>query len=362
MADIHVEDLSKSFGPVQAVRDLSLTVKEGSLLTLLGPSGCGKSTTLRTIAGLERPDRGTIRLGDRVLVSAEAGLFVPAHRRGMGMVFQSYALWPHMSVLENVLFPLTLRGISRIEAERKAKQTLAQVGLEGLERRLPSQLSGGQQQRVALARSLVYEPSLLLFDEPLSNLDEQLRKEMQQFLRHMHKALGKTSIYVTHNQEEALFLSDEIAVMRDGICLQLGTPDQIYHQPATEWVAQFVGRLNRLNGTLVGERGAHVLVKTEGGELLCRPSPHVTAGSAVVVGFRPEGPRISRVSLEEAPNTLKAKITGVEFFGPFIEVELIVGTSATVTVQTMDAAPAIGESVTLFIPPERIFLFPRQGG
>jgi putative spermidine/putrescine transport system ATP-binding protein len=250
-AAIHLERVTKTFaGYVVAVDDLQLEIQAGEVFSLLGPSGCGKTTTLRMIAGFETPDRGRIRVGDRDVTD------LPVHRRDMGMVFQSYALLPHRTVAENVAFGLRMRGVGRAEIEARVRQALRQVKLEGYEDRRPSQLSGGQQQRVALARSLVIRPPVLLCDEPLGALDRKLRQAMQVELKELQHALGPTLVFVTHDQEEALAMSDRIAVMNAGRIEQVGTPAAIYDRPRTRFVAEFIGEIVLLDGQMDGGRFA----------------------------------------------------------------------------------------------------------
>lgn len=242
MARIELEDVGKTFdGTVAAVADLTLSIPDGSFITLLGPSGCGKTTTLRMIAGLERPDRGEIRLDARRLFSAHTGEWVPAEKRGVGLVFQSYALWPHMTVEQNVAFGLEMKGVTRQERRKRVGWVFELLRISELEHRYPMQLSGGQQQRVALGRMLAVSPDVLLLDEPLSNLDAKLRLETRAELKRLHAELRNTVIYVTHDQLEAMTLSTEIAVMNYGRLLQVAPPMQIYHRPATRFVAEFVG-------------------------------------------------------------------------------------------------------------------------
>ncbi|GGE21342.1 ABC transporter ATP-binding protein [Aureimonas endophytica] len=244
---LSLRGLTKRFEGLTAVDHLDLDVAKGELVAFLGPSGCGKSTSLRMIAGLSQATSGTIAIGGRDVTN------VPPYRRDIGLVFQSYALFPHMTVLKNVMFGLEMRKVSAAEAERRAREAIALVQLSGREDRRPAQLSGGQQQRVALARALVIQPSILLFDEPLSNLDAKLRDEMRAEIRDIQKRLAITSIFVTHDQVEALSMCDKVAVMNGGRLEQLGTPFELYERPATPFVASFVGRTNRLSGTATGE-------------------------------------------------------------------------------------------------------------
>jgi ABC-type Fe3+/spermidine/putrescine transport system ATPase subunit len=261
MSKVTLQGVSKSYGPVKAVTHVTLTIEQGQFVTLLGPSGSGKTTTMRMIAGLERPDDGIISIGDRVV--SGPGTFVPTYKRRLGMVFQSYAVWPHKTVQENVVFPLQQRGISRTEQRQKVQQILDRVGLGHLSQRYPGQLSGGQQQRVSLARALVAEPDVILFDEPLSNLDVRLRDSMRDLLGELHKNISITSVYVTHDQAEAMVLSDRVYVMNEGKVVQSGTPKELYEHPNSIFVANFIGQANTLK--IVDLDWAARTVTVEGG-------------------------------------------------------------------------------------------------
>ena len=305
---LEIRNLSKRFAPqpgsdsptVAAVADVSLTVARGELFTLLGPSGCGKTTTLRCVAGLEEPDDGEIELAGRMLYSSRRRIRVPAHRRALGMVFQSYAIWPHLTVFGNVAFPLQIlpwrHRPSRAEIRERVMRILSTVRLDNVVDRKATLLSGGQQQRLALARALVTEPPILMLDEPLSNLDLRLREEMRLELRRLQSELGVTAVYVTHDQVEALSLSSRIAVMHAGRVDQVGTPQEIYNQPKTRFVATFIGSSNLFAGT-VKERlaGNWVRVETSFGVLECPTGAGLTgtaAGQRVSVFTRPEDLRL----------------------------------------------------------------------
>jgi iron(III) transport system ATP-binding protein len=292
MGTVRATGLVKTFGAVIAVKDLSFEAKAGEFLTLLGPSGCGKTTTLRLVAGLERPDRGEVYVGDRALSVAGTGLFVPPERRGMGMVFQSYAIWPHMTVFENVAFPLQELRVPRAEIRDRVMAILGTVGLGGLHARPAPMLSGGQQQRVALARALVSNPQVLLLDEPLSNLDARLREEMRFELRDMQAKLGITSIFVTHDQAEAMTLSDRIVVMNAGSIEQEGSPEEVYQRPSTRFVMDFLGRANHLPARIVRADDGSLMAEIEdiGFRLPIEAAPdgHEPAGPDVLLAFRPE--------------------------------------------------------------------------
>jgi iron(III) transport system ATP-binding protein len=295
-----VEHLIKSFpgrrgapDRVLAVNDVSLEVEDGQFFTLLGPSGCGKTTTLRCIAGLETPDSGEIEVAERPFFSSKRKIKAPANERGLGMVFQSYAIWPHMNVFQNVAFPLEVEPRSKRQSKAKIRDAveavLAVVQLDHLADRQATDLSGGQQQRLALARALVMEPPLLLLDEPLSNLDAKLREEMRFELKRLQRELGITAIYVTHDQAEALGMSNQVAVMKDGEVKQLGKPREIYERPQTRFVADFIGTSNFIDGTVLERDGnGRYVVETEHGRLGAAALAKFDPGTKVVVSARPE--------------------------------------------------------------------------
>ncbi|HEY4910190.1 MAG TPA: ABC transporter ATP-binding protein, partial [Methylomirabilota bacterium] len=278
--EISIREVVKRFGAVTAVDRADLAVHDGELFTLLGPSGCGKTTLLRLLAGFYQPDAGEIRFGDRVV----SGL--PPYERNIGMVFQNYALWPHMTVAGNVAYGLKLRKLGATEVAARLAEGLRKVNLTGFESRYPGQLSGGQQQRVALARALVLNPDILLLDEPLSNLDAKIRVQVRAEIRKLQRELGITTIYVTHDQEEALSLSDRVAVMKDGRVLQVGAPKELYERPRTRFVADFVGTNNLVPGRVSGRAGADLVVDTAVGTLRAVSSGPV--GERCVLAIRPE--------------------------------------------------------------------------
>jgi spermidine/putrescine ABC transporter ATP-binding subunit len=280
-ADLRLEKVFKSFGSVVAVRDVSLDIARGTIVSLLGPSGCGKTTTLRLIAGFEQPSAGDVYIRGRRVTG------VPPYRRDFGMVFQSYALFPHLTVMENVAFGLKMRRVPRSDRGTAANEALALVKLGALAERYPRQLSGGQQQRVALARAIVIKPAVLLLDEPLGALDKMLREEMQVELRELQQRLAITTVFVTHDQEEALTLSDRVAVMRNGVIEQIGAPRDIYDRPATEFVAGFLGASNFLDGSIVSQVGGTAVVETAAGQIRVAASSS-PVGSRVRVAVRPE--------------------------------------------------------------------------
>jgi ABC-type sugar transport system ATPase subunit len=285
---ITIRNLTKRFGSVIAVNGVSLTIEPGTFLTLLGPSGCGKTTLLRCVAGLEDPDGGEIYIGDKLVFSYEQGISVPPGQRDLGLVFQNYALWPHMTVQQNMTFALEIKKLPRAERDRRVQESLAEVQMGGYADRYPREMSGGQQQRIALARMLAYRPKVFLMDEPLSNLDARLRMDMRAELKHLHHVSGATTIYVTHDQIEALTMSSIIAVMKEGVLQQVDTPDRVYHYPANLFVADFIGnpKVNLLDGVLDGEGSVDL------GKFKITVDAYDATGS-VVVAVRPEDIAIS---------------------------------------------------------------------
>jgi ABC-type sugar transport system ATPase subunit len=292
---ITINHLTKRFGNVIAVNDVSLTIEPGSFLTLLGPSGCGKTTLLRCIAGLEDPDGGEIFIGDKLVFSDQKGISLPSGKRELGLVFQNYALWPHMKVEKNITFALETQKMSKVEMQQRVKETLAEVQMEGYEDRYPREMSGGQQQRIALARMLAYRPKVFLMDEPLSNLDARLRMDMRAELKRLHQISGATTIYVTHDQVEALTMSTYIAVMKEGVLQQFDVPDMIYHFPANLFVADFIGspKVNLLEGVVNGKN------TVDFGRFKINMDTSNTIGK-VVVGIRPEDITISTTPVTSA--------------------------------------------------------------
>lgn len=314
MAELVVRNLTKRFGQVEAIKDVSFEVADGEFLTLLGPSGCGKSTTLGAIAGLDRPTGGLIRAGETVFFDGAANRFLPPEARNCGLVFQSYALWPHMTVYANLAFPLRLRRVPRAEREKAIEQTLALVEMTDYADRYPYQLSGGQQQRVALARTLVYRPTLLLLDEPLSNLDAKLRDKARVWLSEMQRRVRLTTIYVTHDQTEALALSDRIAVMDQGRLVQLGTPKEVYGAPATPFVADFIGNSNFFKATIesapVAGRARARLASGHVVEIAARAG-HLP-GKEITLAAKPEAIRLGKPGTDEG---IRAEVISRSYLG-----------------------------------------------
>lgn len=352
---IDVEDLKLTYhssGRAQlAVNEVSFNVERGQFYTLLGPSGCGKTTTLRCVAGLERPDSGEIRVDGIAVSSSKNGAWVPPNRRAIGMVFQSYAIWPHMSVFENVAFPLRY-GSTRVrgqEIRERVSKALEMVQLGHLADRAAPHLSGGQQQRLALARAFVMEPKVLLLDEPLSNLDAKLRDEMRVELRHLVKSLGVTTIFVTHEQIEALTLSDKIAVMKDGKIEQEGTPLEIYKKPATAFVADFIGKSNLIPGTVaVANEANSIRVDSALGCLSCTAIGITESGAPIVVAIRPEHLELSP-SGEPGENVLECTLETASFVGNVMDCTVRSGGTVLKVQLHPDRIPPIGSKLALYV-------------
>ncbi|MBI2207719.1 MAG: ABC transporter ATP-binding protein [Candidatus Rokubacteria bacterium] len=350
MAGIVIDRVTKRFGTVTAVRDLTLDIHDREFVTLLGPSGCGKTTLLRLIAGFMTPDAGEIRVG-AIPLSTPAGV-VPPERRGMGMVFQNYAVWPHKTVYQNVAFGLEVRRVSKADARARVAKVLESVNLAGLEARYPSELSGGQQQRVALARSLVVEPGILLLDEPLSNLDAKLRERMRWELKDLQRRTGITFVYVTHDQSEALALSDRIAVMHAGEVMQFAAPREVYRRPANRTVADFMGLVNLLSGRVVRAAGDASLVALGGGQpLTLAVPPGIAESQAVQVAIRPESLTLRVLTAAAAADTAEAlvgKVADVTFLGNITDCHVTLDDGTRVRVQ-VDARQDldVGQRVTL---------------
>ncbi|SOD94709.1 ABC transporter ATP-binding protein [Blastococcus haudaquaticus] len=351
---------------VFAVNDVSFEVKEGELFTLLGPSGCGKTTTLRSIAGLEKPDSGTIAVGDRVMFSSTGSgrsVNLPANQRGLGMVFQSYAIWPHMTVFDNVAFPLQVRPRGQRPAKKeiseRVERVLATMQLSEQSGRQATKLSGGQQQRLALARALVIEPPLLLLDEPLSNLDAKLRESLRYELKRLQRELGITSVYVTHDQVEALALSTQIAVMERGAVVQLGKPREVYEQPANKFVAEFIGTSNFIPGTVASQQAGRHCVETSNGTLFLESAHHMPVGSEVVVSIRPEAVELSTVSRgEQAANEWTGEVVARAFLGDAVDHVVSVGQHEVRARVNPSVSIESGTPVYLQLDPSKISLVP----
>ena len=371
MSYLRIQNLSKTFDRFVAVDRINLEIQEGEFFTLLGSSGCGKTTTLRMVGGLEKPDGGEIYLGEVCLVSDAKRLFVKPEKRDMGMVFQSYALWPHMTVFENVSYPLKLRGLHRRDIEKKVSEVLELVGLTGLQERPVPALSGGQQQRVALARALVFSPRVLLLDEPLSNLDAQLREEMRHELKLLQQRLHITVLFVTHDQIEALSLSDRIAIMRAGQFEQVGTPEQVYYRPATPFVRDFLGKTFLLPGKVLGatEQLLKVEIQQQSAAPLVIQRTSATssangfpaAGQSVMVAIRPEQVELWGSPPEGRANMVQANLQSVLFLGDRYEYTVTLGAETRVLVSPAAQQLKAGDKVFLELKSEGISLWPREG-
>ena len=372
---LSIDGVSKLFGSAPAVDRASLTVRRGEVFTLLGPSGCGKTTTLRLVAGLERPDAGEITLRGRVVASVSHRRFVGPHKRNLGMVFQSYAIWPHMTVFENVAYPLELRGMKRALVRDKVARVLDLVGLGGMEIRPATLLSGGQMQRLALCRALVYEPDMLLLDEPFSNLDAKLREQMRVEVKLLQRRLGITVLFVTHDQVEALSLSDRIAVMHRGRVEQVGTPRSLYEQPASPFVRDFLGQTVILTGrvtTLGSDHGpAGVTVQMNGALAGCTlagrtASGALTAGAPAHVAIRPEDILVvpdGQVSPDGSgrreTNQLLGTIDALSFVGDHYEARVTLGGELSIVLFLPRACEwREGQRLQLGFPPEMVSVWP----
>jgi iron(III) transport system ATP-binding protein len=342
---------------VRAVQDLAFDVPQGKFFTLLGPSGCGKTTTLRSIAGLERPHAGEITVDSTVVYSAAGGVFVPANRRGFGMVFQSYAIWPHMNVYQNVAFPLVAgrRRLPKGEVRERVLRVLDTVALGDVALREATKLSGGEQQRLALARALVLEPKLLLLDEPLSSLDAKLRERMRFELKRLQRELRVTTVYVTHDQSEALALSHQIGVMNEGRLVQVGSPREIYGRPANPFVADFVGATNFIRGTIVSVHAGSpaVRVDSEIGTVMAVASGPMCAGDAVVLTVRPEDVELSEAATAGI-NTWDAIVDQKVFLGEAIDFRVRIRDRVVLSRTHPRLSTRIGERLHVAIVPEKI--------
>ncbi len=343
--------LRKRFGNVAAVNDVSFDVSRGEVLTLLGPSGCGKTTTLRMIAGFEKPDTGEIEVENNFVVSVQKRIYLPPEKREMGMVFQSYAIWPHLNVFENVAYPLRVRRVKGSLVREKVESVLGLVGLAGLEDRPALLLSGGQQQRVAVARALVYSPKILLLDEPLSNLDAKLREQMRVELKELQRRLSITVVFVTHDQIEAMTLSDRLAVMSQGRIEHLGTPQEIYTKPATSFVQEFLGRVIWLEGSIVENNLNKVCVELSGDEsvqIRCDTTDGaMKTGEPVVVAVRPEEVKLDKSKEGDGLNQVPCVVETAVFLGDRYECHLRFGNNTFTLYTAVNEPYSTGEKLYL---------------
>ncbi|MBS4209358.1 ABC transporter ATP-binding protein [Bacillus sp. FJAT-50079] len=352
MTDVRIDQVTKYFGEMKAINQADIHIKEGEFFTLLGPSGCGKTTLLRALAGFYRQDEGNIYFGDQCVND------VPAHERNIGMVFQSYAIFPHMSVFDNVAYGLKARKVKKPEIQTRVMEALEMVELAHLKDRQPSQMSGGQQQRIALARAIVIHPGLLLMDEPLSNLDAKLRLKMRSDIRELQKRLHITTVYVTHDQEEALAVSDRIAVLNQGEIQQIGKPHEIYLRPVNKFVANFIGSTNFLEGELFQQT-----IKLEGVEFPI--SIDLSYEGKVIYSVRPEQIRLKKTNSEQIGPLVKGIIKETTFLGEKVEykVELASGTSIHIHEHAVSYRDLMneGETIELYLNPEEAIIYSESG-
>jgi iron(III) transport system ATP-binding protein len=352
---LRLDDVAKDFGGVTAVAGVDLAIRPGEFVTLLGPSGCGKSTLLRMVAGIEAPTRGRIEISGRVVSDAAKHFLLPPERRGLGLVFQSYAVWPHMTVQRNVEYPLRYAKAPKKERTNLAMEALAAVDLSELAKRYPAQLSGGQQQRVALARAIVARPSLLLLDEPLSNLDARLRETMRVELKRLQVELGLTALYVTHDQSEALAMSDRILVMNAGRVLQEGSPEEVYRNPKSLTVARFLGVKNILDATVHDSGSVRLGPHVVPGILRV---PELAPGEPVSVAIRPDA--FSSASNGSSGGVLEGQIDLVEFLGTGYEYQITLDGMVPIVMHTREVLGTRGDQVRLVVEPHGVSAFPRE--
>lgn len=367
VSQIVIESLVKKFGAVVAVDGVDLEVKEGEFLTLLGPSGCGKTTTLRCVAGLEQPDGGRIYIGGKLANSVRDRISLPPERRNVGMVFQSYAIWPNMTVFDNVAFGLSIRKVSRAEIERKVRTVLKQVKMEEYASRFATELSGGQQQRVAVARALAFEPRALLFDEPLSNLDAKLREDMRIELITLQKRVGISALYVTHDQTEAMAISDRVAVMDRGKIIQLASPKEIYNKPANRFVASFIGTTNLVSGQVVAEPpqdGGMGIVSFAGEDgpvrIQCFFARGLIEQGRVAVSLRTERINTALSPPEKTENLFPGKVVQRTFLGECLNYYMKVGEYQFRVKTPPEVDAAVGQNVFLSIQPKDVIVLPPE--
>ena len=358
--EIHIKGLSKDFFSegkrIKALANVDLTIPANQIFTLLGPSGCGKTTLLRCIVGLETPDSGEIAIGEETVWSEEKHIFVPPEKRGLSMVFQTYAIWPHMNVFDNVAYPLQTRKEPKEDIKRKVERTLRFVQLEGFENRPATKLSGGQQQRVALARALVAEPKVILFDEPLSNLDAKLREETRKELRNFLTELKITAVYVTHDRIEALSLSDAVAVMKDGRIVEIGTPKKIYFDSDHRFVADFIGRANLIEGKVTAVEDSYTIIDSGIGTIACQKCPDVSPGNAVTLCIRPEFIKLMEGDTEDGRNIFRGRVESLVFVGEAYEGEISITDTRLITRIEPTATIKEGDEIALSFDPDHCFV------
>jgi iron(III) transport system ATP-binding protein len=364
VAGLCTEYIGEHGQTIRAAQDVSFEVPQGKLFTLLGPSGCGKTTTLRSIAGLERPRAGEITVGGEVIYSSGKDIFIPPNRRGLGMVFQSYAIWPHMTVFDNAAFPLQVsrKKLPRREIRQRVLRVLKVVALDDMAEREATKLSGGQQQRLALARALVMEPPLLLLDEPLSNLDAKLRERMRFELKRLQRELAITTVYVTHDQSEALALSHSIAVMNGGRIEQLGSPREVYERPRNQFVADFVGTTNFIRGSVDAPdaAGGFYRIRSEIGELKARGVDSLKGGEEVVLSIRPEDIELSE-RRQDGDNVYRATVDQKVFLGEFVDFQVMIGSRSVQSRAHPSLRTPVGNSLYVRIDPDKCVALKASG-
>jgi ABC-type Fe3+/spermidine/putrescine transport system ATPase subunit len=355
---LEVRNLVKIFGKLTAVDNVSFKVEQGEVVTLLGPSGCGKTTTLRMIAGFEKPNAGEVEIAGRVVVATNRRINMPPEKRDIGMVFQSYAIWPHMTVFENVAFPLNVRRANRQEIKRRVEETLQLVGLANFSDRPAILLSGGQQQRVSLARALVYSPSILLLDEPLSNLDAKLREQMRIEIKRLQQQLGFTVLFVTHDQIEAMSLSTRLALMNQGRIEQIGAPQDVYEHPQTPFAEDFLGRILRFRGKIIEKRQGFDIVEFDGlKNIQVRISESLDGadiGKRVLVAIRPEETQIESNVSDNRDNVIPCDVENILHLGRDLELVLRVGGRICTLTVPRERNLELCRSIRLHLPPERL--------
>ena len=355
---LEVRNLVKIFGKLTAVDNVSFKVEQGEVVTLLGPSGCGKTTTLRMVAGFKKPNAGEVEIAGRIVVATNRRIHMPPEKRDIGMVFQSYAIWPHMTVFENVAFPLSVRRANRQEIKRRVKETLELVGLANFSDRPAILLSGGQQQRVSLARALVYSPSVLLLDEPLSNLDAKLREQMRIEIKRLQQKLGFTVLFVTHDQIEAMSLSTRLALMNRGRIEQIGRPQEVYEHPETPFVEDFLGRILRFRGKIIEKRQGFDVVEFDGlKSVKVRISESIDGtdlGKRVLVAIRPEDARVERNDSANRDNVIPCEVENILHLGRELELVLRVGGRVCTLTVPRERGTELCRSITLHLPPEHL--------
>lgn len=357
--EIRIKELSKYYytdgKTIKALDNINLTIPGNQIFTLLGPSGCGKTTLLRCIVGLETPDSGEIIIGEEPVWCSKKGINVPTEKRGLAMVFQTYAIWPHMNVYVNVAYPLQIKNIPKEEIRKRVEKTLRFVKLEGFEKRLATNISGGQQQRVALARALIAEPRVILFDEPLSNLDAKLREETRKELRNFLSELKITAVYVTHDQIEALALSDVIAVMNSGCIVEIGSPRQIYFNATHQFVADFIGRANLIKAVVKSQQVDKTIVDSGLGTFICQKRDF-PEGSKVILCIRPEFIYLKEGEVAEDQNIIRGQIENLIFIGDAYEGEISIGKERLMIKMESESPLQKGDSVDFVVDAEHCLL------